>query len=476
MLFSSYEFLFAFLPLTALGYFALSRVNSPYPQRVFLVAASLFFYSFFEWRYFLIIAASILVNFAAAKISLGTDSKQIKQLLLFLSVVFNVGLIGYYKYYDFAVDTLNSIASTDFMLKGILIPLGISFFTFQQLSFQIRTYKTADKSLNFIDYTLFVSFFPQLIAGPIVLYEELVPQIKDETKRFFNLENFATGFSVFTVGMAKKLIIADGLSVIVDNGFASQSELGLLPAWVCAFAYAFQIYFDFSGYSEMAIGLGRMFNYDLPVNFESPYQSASIGEFWKRWHITLGRSLHEFVYVPLGGNRKGKARKCINLFFTFLVSGIWHGANWTFIIWGVAHGVARVAEEIFAKPIQKLPLIVRKTATFLFATLAFVIFRAENISQAAHVYNGLVNFADLGISQFKGLMADGVIGMPNIASIAFAAAITAFCFVITFKEKGTSHLITSTKLTSSRAAATAVMLVASVLCMSRSAVFIYFNF
>ena len=476
MLFSSYEFLFAFLPLTVLGYFALSRVNSPYPQRAFLAAASLFFYSFFEWKYFLIIAASILVNFTAAKFSLNTEIRQLKQLLLFISVVFNVGLIGYYKYYDFTVSTINSIASTDFTLKGILIPLGISFFTFQQISFQLRTYKTNDKSLNFIDYTLFVSFFPQLIAGPIVLYEELVPQLRDKAKRFFNPENFATGFSIFTVGIAKKLIIADGLSVIVDNGFSSQSDLGLLPAWVCAFAYAFQIYFDFSGYSEMAIGLGRMFNYDLPVNFEAPYQSASIGEFWKRWHITLGRSLHSFVYVPLGGNRKGKARKCFNLLITFLVSGIWHGANWTFIIWGVAHGIARVTEEIFAKPIQKLPLMMRKTATFLFAALAFVIFRAENLSQAAHVYKGLVNFTNLGLSQFRSLMADGIISAPGIVAIILAFAVTAFCFILTFKEKGTSHLVSDAKLTTSRAAVTAILLVFSVLCMSRSAVFIYFNF
>lgn len=476
MLFSSYEFLFAFLPLTALGYFALSRVNNPYPQRVFLAAASLFFYSFFEWRYFFIIAASILVNFTVAKISLSTDRRRIKQLLLFLSVIFNVGLIGYYKYYDFAVGTINSIASTDFTLKGILIPLGISFFTFQQLSFQIRTYKTTDKSLNFIDYTLFVSFFSQLIAGPIVLYEELVPQILEDKKRYFNAENFANGLSVFAVGLFKKLLIADGLSVIVDNGFAATSQLGLLPAWVCAFAYAFQIYFDFSGYSEMAIGLGKMFNYDLPVNFETPYKSASISEFWKRWHITLGRALTDLVYIPLGGNRKGTARKCFNLFVTFLVSGIWHGASWTFIIWGIAHGTARVIEELLRIPLQKLPLKLKQVATFLFAALAFVIFRAESLSEATAVYKGLVNFSDLGLSQFKGLISDGIIGLPNIVAIILAAAVTLLCFVIVFREKGTTHLVSSFELTASNAIISAVLLVVSVLCMSRSAVFIYFNF
>ena len=319
MLFSSYEFLFAFLPLTVLGYFALSRVKSPYPQRVFLAAASLFFYSFFEWSYFFIIAASILVNFATSKISLSTDSKRIKQLLLFLSVIFNVGLIGYYKYYDFAITTINSIASTDFALKGILIPLGISFFTFQQLSFQIRTYKATDKTFNFIDYTLFVSFFPQLIAGPIVLYEELVPQILEDKKRYFNAENFASGFSVFAVGLFKKLLIADGLSVIVDNGFAATSQLGLLPAWVCAFSYAFQIYFDFSGYSDMAIGLGRCFGFHFLENFNYPYLSRSVTEFWRRWHMSLGSWFRDYIYIPLGGNRVSKGRHLFNIFVVWFL-------------------------------------------------------------------------------------------------------------------------------------------------------------
>ncbi len=476
MLFSSYEFVFAFLPITAVVYFLLSKISNPYPQRAFLAAASLFFYSYFEWKYFLVISASIAVNFIAAKISLNCKSKSVRKALLVLSVLFNVGLIGYYKYYDFAVETVNAVASTDIPLKGILIPLGISFFTFQQLSFQVRTYKTDEKKLNFIDYTLFVSFFPQLIAGPIVLYDELVPQLADGEKRFLNKENLATGFSVFTYGLFKKLIIADELSLIVDNGFAASKPLGMLPMWVTALAYTFQIYFDFAGYSEMAIGLGKMFNFDLPVNFRTPLRSASITEMWQRWHITLGRTLAELVYIPLGGNRKGNLRKKFNLFVVFLVSGIWHGASWTFVLWGIAHGTARVFEECFPKLLNKIPNFVRRIFTFIFIVLAFVVFRAPDIGKAVNIFRQMFDFTNLGLGGFRKLLVNGIFGMPDFAAIALSFAAIVICFVIMLREKSTSQLLEDFKLTPKRAVVTAIMLAVSVLCMSRSAVFIYFNF
>lgn len=476
MLFSSYEFIFAFLPITAVVYFALSKIKNPYPQRTFLAAASLFFYSYFEWSYFLIISASIAVNFILAKFSLGSKSEAVKKALFAVSVAFNVGLIGYYKYYDFTVDTINTIASTDIPLKGILIPLGISFFTFQQLSFQLRTLRTDNKKLNFIDYTLFVSFFPQLIAGPIVLYDELVPQIEDDRKRFLNTENLATGLSVFTYGLFKKLIIADELALIVNNGFAASNPMGMLPMWVTAFAYTFQIYFDFSGYSEMAIGLGKMFNYDLPINFRTPLRSASITEMWQRWHITLGRTLSELIYIPLGGNRKGKLRKKINLFIVFLVSGIWHGASWTFVLWGIAHGVARIIEDCCPKLLSKIPTFIRRVFTFNFIVFAFVIFRAKSIDQAFNIFGQMFTVSDLGLGNFSKLLTNGVFGVPNFAAIALAFIAVVICFAIMLKEKSTSQFIDELKLTPKRAIITAAMLAISVLCMSRSAVFIYFNF
>lgn len=476
MLFSSYEFVFAFLPVTVAVYFALSGIKSPYPQRIFLAAASLFFYSYFEWSYILIISASIIINFILAKISLHASKQSAKKALFILSIIFNVGLIGYYKYYDFAVDTFNTVASTNIPIKGILIPLGISFFTFQQLSFQLRTYKSDSKKLNFIDYTLFVSFFPQLIAGPIVLYDDLVPQIIDENKRRPNKDNIVKGFSIFTCGLFKKLIIADELSLIVDNGFFAYKSMGMLPMWIVAFAYTFQIYFDFAGYSEMAIGLGKMLNYDLPINFLTPLRSASITEFWKRWHITLGRTLSELVYIPLGGNQKGKLRKAINLFIVFLVSGIWHGASWTFVLWGIAHGAARVFEECFPKLLNRIPTFIRRIFTFLFVVFAFVIFRAESIGQAFGIFKQMFTFSNLGLSRFSSLLINGIFGVPNFAAIALAFAAILICFVIMLKEKSTSELLEDFSPTPKRAVLIAIMLILSVLCMSRSAVFIYFNF
>lgn len=476
MLFSSYEFVFAFLPIVLIVYFLLSRIKNPYPQRIFLVIASLFFYAYFTPKYLLLILASIAVNYCFALLTIKCKKVIIRNFSTAIAILGNILLLGYYKYFDFFIESINTLASTQFVLRGILLPLGISFFTFQQISFQIRMHSGGIEKLNFVDYTLFVSFFPQLIAGPIVVYDELIPQIRDQSLRKINLDNIVLGLSSFTVGLFKKILIADSLAVIVDNGFSASSELGLIPAWICAFAYTFQIYFDFSGYSDMAIGLGKMFNYDLPVNFDMPYRSAGIGEFWKRWHITLGRSLLMFVYIPLGGNRKGKARKCLNLFLTFLVSGIWHGASWTFILWGIMHGIARVLEELLEKPLRKIPRAIKVIATFIFVCVAFVVFRANDFSQASAIYKGMINYSYLGISQLSNIVNDGIMGIPEIAAEIIAIFSILICFVIVFRFKSSNMLRESFKPTTRSAVIYSLIFIVSVVCMSRSAVFIYFNF
>lgn len=476
MLFSSYIFVFAFLPLTLAGYFLLSKVKSPVPQRVFLIIASLVFYAWFEWKYIFLIAASILVNYLIAIIISRTRKNGAKKALFILSILFNVLLLGYFKYYDFIIDTVNSIASTEFMLKGIVLPLGISFFTFQQISFQLYLYKNEGENVNLLNYVLFVSFFAQLVAGPIVHYEDLVPQIEKAETRKFNSDNFVLGVYMFIIGLFKKLVIADSVAAFVDNGFSRIEAFGAVPAWVMMFGYAFQIYFDFSGYSDMAIGLGKMFNFNLPVNFNTPYRSSSVAEFWNRWHITLGKTLAETVYIPLGGNRKGKARKCLNLFIVFLVSGIWHGASWTFIVWGILHGIARVFEEIFGNVLEKIPLIIRKAATFLFVSAAFTVFRAETFGDALKVYKGLFNFGNIGFNQIPDIVNDGIISLPFIAAVAKCAAIIAICFILVIKEKNPEKRMADFRPEKKTAVICSVLFILSVLCMSRSAVFIYFNF
>ena len=347
MVFSSYNFILVFLPIVLGVYFLLSRIKNDIYQRLFLIIASLFFYGYQNIKYVALIILSIAVNYIIA-IAMQRNKKKIARIFLVLGILFNVLLIGYYKYYDFFIENINLIAKTNFRLKYILLPLGISFFTFQQLSFLVSVYKGEEKVERLRDYSLFVLFFPQLVAGPIVLYSEMIPQFKETKRRFFNAENFSGGLFIFAVGLFKKAVVADTLCVLVDNGFTLTSY-GMAAAWTTALSYTLQIYFDFSGYSDMAVGLGKMFNIDIPFNFLSPYRSESITEFWRKWHITLGRALSTYIYKPLGGSRKGLARTCLNLFITFMVSGFWHGASWTFIFWGMLHGLFIVTERIKGK-------------------------------------------------------------------------------------------------------------------------------
>ena len=326
MIFSSYVFVFCFLPIVFCGYFLLSKLKSNVYQQLFLIISSLFFYGYFNPLYLIIIIASIIVNYLLA--IMIVKENRLKKTYFIVGVLFNILLLGFFKYFDFFISTVNSILASNLRLLHILLPLGISFFTFQQLSFLISIFKNEQKIESFISYSLFVTFFPQLIAGPIVLYSEMIPQFTDQKNRYINLDNILKGIKLFTLGLAKKLILADIFAIFVDNGYLMlNTTLGFLAFWIITLSYTFQIYFDFSGYNDMAIGLGYMFNIKLPTNFNSPYKSKNITEFWRRWHITLGRALTTYVYIPLGGNRKGLVRTCINLFIVFVVSGLWHGAG-----------------------------------------------------------------------------------------------------------------------------------------------------
>lgn len=477
MLFSSYVFVFGFLPITLVGYFALSHCKNVYPQRVFLMLASLFFYAYFKWEYLILILASITVNYFCAQVVMRSDRHSVRKLFATVAILLNVFLLLYYKYFDFFIVNVNAIASTEFAVRGILLPLGISFFTIQQISFQVRIYKGDEKRLNFIDYALFVSFFPQLIAGPIVQFDELVPQIEDESKRRFNSENFILGVTIFTVGLFKKIMIADSVAVFVDNCFSNSATLGFVPAWFGLVCVSFQYYFDFSGYSDMSIGLGKMFNFDLPANFEMPLRAYSISDFWKRWHITFCRAITSLVYIPLGGSRKGKARKYLNLMIVFFISGFWHGAQWTCIIWGLMHGVGSVLENILKKPLEKVPKAIRIAATFVFTSASLTVFNCTTVAQAGEYYRGLFNFSEAGISQLKNIVYDGIMGLPVSASVVLAAVMAAVCFALSFRKISASkQMLERFEPTVPKAALLAVVFAVSVMCMSRSEVFIYFNF
>lgn len=407
MNFNSYIFVLLFLPLTLMGYFALQEKNKNMLAKLWLIGASLWFYGYFNYSYLILIVGSVLFNYVISKGLAYFRGKMQKKLLLAVGVGVNVGLLFYFKYYDFFVENINVIFKTALPLKNILLPLGISFYTFQQLSYVIDAYR-GKANYSIMDYSLFVTFFPQLVAGPIVLHTELIPQIQDETRHKVNYENLSVGLMQFTVGLAKKILIADRLSGIVDIGYSNIYDLTTVEAIIVMISYALQIYFDFSGYSDMAIGLGKMFNFDLPMNFNSPYKANSIIDFWGRWHITLTRFLREYIYFPLGGSRKGIKCTYRNIMIVFLVSGFWHGANWTFVLWGALHGLAEVLQRVFQSVWNRINKFIQWVINFVFLMLTWTIFRAESISQAGQMisriwlgekwpicYNTLIKYADI---------------------------------------------------------------------------------
>lgn len=475
MVFSSYVFIFAFLPVVLSVYYALSNLKNGIYQRLFLIAASLFFYGYYNTKYLILITASIAVNYGIA-LAIQTHRAKAGRLFLVVGILFNVGLIGYFKYYDFFVENINAVFGCSFTLRRLLLPLGISFFTFQQLSFLISVWRGEEKVERFRDYCIFVTFFPQLVAGPIVLYSEMIPQFRDERRRFFHPDRFASGIWLFTVGLFKKAVIADTLALFADNGFG-MTGLGLAAGWITAISYTLQIYFDFSGYSDMAVGLGRMFNVDIPFNFRSPYRSESISEFWRRWHITLGRALSTYVYKPLGGNRRGLARTCLNLFLTFLVSGLWHGAAWTFVLWGALHGLFVVAERILDRPLKKIPKPVRVCGTFLVVTALWVLFRADGFRQALEVWRGMVAFGNPAIAQLNTVVGTAAyIDFPLAFDCVYILVLEAVLLFVVFRCPNSCDLLDRFRPSRKTMSVAAVLFVIALLCLARESVFIYFNF
>lgn len=369
MLFNSFVFIFAFLPITFLVYFGLNKMRQYTLAKAALVVASLYFYAFFNWSYLPIILSSIGVNYLVAWRMKVDDKQWLRKLWMIVGVAFNIGMIGYFKYFDFFIENVNIIFKTDFTLRNILLPLGISFFTFQQVAFVVDSYRRKTELPKFLDYCNFVTFFPQLIAGPIVLPEEMLPQFEDRANRRINYENLFNGLFIFALGMCKKVLIADSIAVFANTGFDLMNTYTMAEAWLTSLSYSFQLYFDFSGYCDMAIGLGLMFNIKLPLNFNAPYRACDFQDFWRRWHMTLNRFLTQYLYIPLGGSRRGEVRTLVNIFIVFLVSGIWHGAGWTFIVWGILHGLTMIVNRLWKKHGVTLPNQVAIPLTFFFVNI-----------------------------------------------------------------------------------------------------------
>ena len=345
MLFNSHIFIFVFLPATLLGFFALGIRGYSRAAAVWLTGASLFFYGWWNPHYLALIGGSVVFNYTLGVfIANARTARRPRQArgLLAGGVAGNLGLLAYYKYLGFFLLNANFVFGTQWHWGTAVLPLAVSFFTFTQIAYLVDAYHGVTREYDFLYYALFVTFFPHLIAGPIVLYRNLMPQFaRPETYRF-NTENMAGGVTLFVLGLAKKVIVADQLSPVANlifDAVAKGQNPALAGCWIGVLAYTFQLYFDFSGYSDMAIGLGRMFNVRFPLNFNSPYQAHDIIDFWRRWNMTLSIFLRDHVYIPLGGNRRGRFRRYFNLFLTMLLGGLWHGAAWTFVIWGGLHGI-----------------------------------------------------------------------------------------------------------------------------------------
>lgn len=371
MLFNSFEFLFIFLPITYIGYCLLNKFKMYKPGTVWLLIASLYFYAYYKIEYLPLILLSILFNYTIGTVLLKKDLGIFKKPFLVFGLIGNLGLLCYYKYWGFLTECFNNLFNQDYSVIHILLPLGISFFTFQQIAYIVDCYKKDAEDTDIIDYALFVTFFPQLISGPIIHHKEIIPQIKDVQKRTVDYRNISLAFFFITIGLAKKVLFADHLSPFFDETLQNTENLSCINGWMFALVTAMWGYFDFSGYCDMAIGLGWLFNIMLPANFNSPYQSTDISDYWRRWHITLGRFLKNYVYIPLGGSRRGTFKTYRNLFIVFLLTGIWHGANIPCLLYGVVNGVL-VSLNKFWKTFKIE--INHKFATFMtFATMVFIV-------------------------------------------------------------------------------------------------------
>ena len=408
MLFNSYIFLLGFLPVSLAGFFFLGGMGKSRAAACWLTLASFFFYAWWNPPYLVLLLASIVVNYwigvginVARKGSIAASPKA----LLTLGVVLNLGTLAYFKYANFFLENARHLFGFQWHSADILLPLAISFFTFTQIAYLVDAYHGVTEEYDFLWYAFFVSFFPHLIAGPIVSYRRLMPQFAlPETYRF-HAENMAAGLSMFTLGLAKKVLIADNLAPMSQAIFDNHTFVPtLVPAWIGALAYTFQLYFDFSAYSDMAIGLARMFNVQFPLNFNSPYKATDISDFWRRWHMTLSHFLRDHLYIPLGGNQRGEPRRLINLMLTMLLGGLWHGAAWTFVIWGALHGCYLVIHHTWQRGTKNLAWTqgvgfarAGWALTLLGVIIGWVFFRAHSVTQAVFLLKGMAGLHGLGL-------------------------------------------------------------------------------
>ncbi len=495
MLFNSHVFIFAFLPTVVVGFYLLGGAGQPRAARAYLVAASLFFYGWWNLSYVALLLFSVAFNYAFGSLLARRTTSSGGRLLLALGVAVDLGVLGYFKYTHFFLGNVAALTGVDWTFGAIILPLGISFFTFQQIVFLVDVHRGQAHEYDFLDYTLFVTFFPHLIAGPIVHHNEMMPQFAADEMGRFRSENLAVGSAIFSIGLFKKVVIADTAALIATPIFSAAdagAQVGFLAAWQGTVAYAVQLYFDFSGYSDMAIGLGRLFGVRLPLNFNSPYKAVNIVDFWRRWHMTLSRFLRDYLYIPLGGNRRGPARRYVNLTIVMLLGGLWHGAGWNFVVWGGLHGCYLTLNNLWRESLARYLGIgdtvleapayraAARGLPLLAVIFAWAFFRAETFDGALAMAAGMGGFNGFLDPAFNGgdaaiacaLLILAMVG-PNTQQIMrdYRPAIEA-------PERVTHRLLARIvwRPTAASALAVAVVALAAITSLWRTAEFLYFEF
>lgn len=398
MLFNSYPFLFFFLPSVLFGFYLFCKWHLTSLAKLWLLIASLAFYGYWDVRFVPLLGASILFNYAMGEAIDYVQDAIAKKCALAFGIACDLALLFYFKYTHFFLTTISKFSGWYYFAE-VALPLGISFFTFTQIAYLVDLYRGEAKKGSLLNYALFVTIFPHLIAGPILHHKEMIGQFNRLRMFVFSAKNVASGIFLFTLGLFKKVAIADHLSTFGAQIFdeALEVPLTLIPAWVGALSYSLQLYFDFSGYSDMAVGLGLLFNMRLPINFNSPYQATSIIDFWRRWHITLSHFLRDYLYIPLGGNRKGESARLRNLLVTMVLGGLWHGAGWTYVLWGTCHGLFLVCNHLWRKVHVELPNWFSRTITLIAVVAAWAIFRAPSTEKAFEVLSAMFGFAGVGL-------------------------------------------------------------------------------
>lgn len=481
MLFNSYQFLFLFLPASIEIYFLFCRQKHILHAKVWLVLCSLFFYSWWNPIYLPLILLSILFNYG-----IGYSLSRLfnRKAILIIGICFNLFLLSYFKYADFFISNINYVTGDHLKLLNIALPLGISFFTFTQIAYLVDAYKSKVREYSLVNYFLFVTFFPHLLAGPIIHHKQMMPQFEDLKNKALNYSNLNAGIFLFLLGLCKKVVIADYLAVYANTGFDTAELLSFFEAWITSLSYTLQLYFDFSGYTDMALGSALMFNIKLPINFNSPYKSINIQEFWRRWHITLSRFMRDYIYIPLGGNRVSESKIIFNLFLTFLIGGLWHGAGWTFIFWGFLHGLAIIIHRLWKTLNVSMPKALAWFITFNFVNIAWIFFRAKSWGSALNVLSGMVGINGVMLpsrilQKFQFLEVFGIavgypVGYPVMSWLAIPMIFISLILATLYKNS--NEMLAQFRPTLSYMIMTVLGFLIAWLQLSKHSEFLYFRF